>query len=699
MVLSVAFLWHLHQPPYRDPLSGRWILPWVRLHGLKDYYDMAAILNEVPGIALNFNFSPCLLSQITAYASGEADEVLSGIAYKPAPLLSEEERAFLVREGFNANPRTLIEPHARYRELLLIRGRRLAGEIGEILARFTEQDLRDLQVWSQLAWFDPWTASQDSELSSLIAKGEGYSEEDKLLLRRKEQELLIKIIPAYRELSDHGRIELTASPYYHPILPLLTDSDVARQASPAIRLPPRFAHPEDALDQMERAALAMKDLFGVSPRGLWPSEGAVSDEIIPLVSRAGFEWLATDEDILRHSLPDSGKLVPEDLYAPWVADSGKARMTILFRDRTLSDLIGFEYARWPAREAAEDFMERLKEIKKQVEGKLADPLVLVALDGENAWEYYPADGREFLLALYRALSEERDIRTVTISDYLGDHPPDATKRTLSRLHPGSWINHDFSTWIGSEAHHRAWSLLREAREVLARSQGPSEAWESLYSAEGSDWFWWYSGRHMSAHLAEFDRLFRNHLMQAYKLAGIAPPAGVYEPIVRAHEVRRGPDREPKEAVHPVLDGKITDYYEWQGAGRYDLRWGGAMPYPRGLLTELLYGADRDSLYLGLVLSRMSRMDQENLTVTLEAVEPAASRLILFREGNVQTPCAGALGKILEIGIPFKALGMSPGVTLAFFLVLSLGEEGERYPEEPIMIQPFDEAQNEAQWMA
>ena len=699
MTLSVAFLWHLHQPPYRDPLSGRWILPWVRLHALKDYYDMAAILGEVPEVALNFNFSPCLLSQLSAYASGQADEVLRDIVYKPTLLLSDEERGFLLSEGFQANPRTLIKPHPRYHELFLKRGRKLEGNIGETLARFSEQDLRDLQVWSQLAWVDPWYVSGDSDLSSLLAKEKEYTEEDKLLLQKKEQELLFRIIPTYRKLWEQGRIELTTSPYYHPILPLLADSDVSKECMLQAKLPQQFAHPEDALRHLEKAAKAMEQFFGKRPKGLWPSEGAVSAGILPLISQAGFEWLATDEDILRNSLPEGRSFKPDDLYSPWNVEVGEGRMTLLFRNKTLSDLIGFEYSRWPAEEAVGDFMDRLREIQRQeAEGKLENPLVLIALDGENAWEYYPRDGREFLLALYRALSREKDIRTVKISDYL--NVQSQIPRKLFRLFPGSWINRDFSTWIGSEAHNHAWNLLRVAREAVVRAGGPEEAWESLYAAEGSDWFWWYSGRHSSTHLAEFDLLFRHYLIEAYKKAVLPPPAELYEPIVRPQEVRRGPDREPRGAIHPILDGKVTDYYEWKEAGRYDLRWGGAMPYPRGLLTELLYGKDKDNLYMGLFFSRLSPKEEERLTVTLEVIKPVPMRLTLLREMKAQPPCSGTLGKILEVAVPFKALGNSSGKTLSFFLDICLkGEEEERYPEKPVLILPFDEAQGETQWIA
>lgn len=696
MTLSVAFLWHLHQPTYRDPLTGRWLLPWVRLHALKDYYDMVAILEEVPGIALNFNFSPCLISQLSAYARGDVEEVFAEIAYKPASSLTNEERAFLLRAGFQANPRTMIESHARYRELYLKRGRRLEMNLGEAIARFTEGDLRDLQVWSQLAWFDPWVASRDPDLRALLHKEEGYSEEDKLLLRKKEQGLVTQILPMFREALARGRIEITASPYYHPILPLLTDTDAARECRPEANLPNRFRHPEDASWHLEKAVDALELAFGQRPTGLWPSEGAVSEEVIPLASQAGFQWLATDEGILRQSL-GAESVRPEELYAPWSLEKGD--MTILFRDTTLSDRIGFEYSRWPTKEAVEDFLEHLRGIQQRTAGKIEAPLVLVALDGENAWEYYSSDGREFLLALYQALAQEPDLQTVRITDYLRAHHPARSQRKLSKLYSGSWIDHDFSTWIGSEAHLKAWNLLGEARNALSEASWSGEAWESLYAAEGSDWFWWYSERHLSTNLEEFDLLFRNHVIKAYEAVGLPPPPQVYETIAPPGKGAGGrPEREPSAAIHPILDGKITDYYEWQGSGRYDLRRGGVMPYPRGLLTELLYGADAANLYLGLSLVRLRPEEKERLEITLEGIEPKSLQLPLVRSGQILAPCKGAFGKILEMAIPLSVLNLVRGKNLTFFLILTLDEE-ERYPGEPATIRPFDEDQDEAQWMA
>ena len=322
---EIAFLWHMHQPYYEDLVTHEHILPWVRLHALKDYYGMVAILSEFPEIRMTFNLVPSLLVQLDAFAGNRALDRALEVGLKPALSLTEQDALFMFQNFFQAQPHRMIEIYPRYAELLARRGpldRR--EEVRTALRRFSVDDLRDLQVWQKLAWIDPLYLEGDARIQGLLAKGGQFTEEDKQVLRTVELEILNAIVPAYREAMERGQIELSTSPFYHPILPLLCDSDVYKRTHPDSRLPrQRFVHPEDALEQLTRAAVYHEQLFGRRPIGLWPSEGSVSDAMVPLAARAGFSWMATDELILARSLGvvftrDANGQVeqPEPLYRP-----------------------------------------------------------------------------------------------------------------------------------------------------------------------------------------------------------------------------------------------------------------------------------------------------------------------------------------------------------------------------------------------
>src|SRR5262245_40315488 len=496
---AVAFLWHMHQPYYEDLVTREHILPWVRLHSLKDYYGMVAVLEEFPEVRATFNLVPSLLVQLEAFAAGQAHDPYLELGLKPAEALMPEESDFIVDNFFSAQPQRMIDPYPRYRELLALRGDASAGSDGQGAARrFSTDDLRDLQVWQKLAWIDPSYLAGDQRVKGLIEKGRDFTEDDKALLRTIELELLNAVIPAYRKRAQAGQIEISTSPFYHPILPLLCDTDIYKHTHPQSPMPRhRFQHPEDAAEQLERAADCHKRLFGRRPVGLWPSEGSVSDAIVPLVAKAGFEWMATDELILARTLGlnfnrDSGGHVdqPRRLYAPYRLAAGNRHVAIAFRDHALSDMIGFQYASWGADAAADDFVSRLVEAGRRSRAASGEePTIFVILDGENAWEYFEGGGRPFLRALYHRLSHHPELRTVTMSEACK-----SARETLPGIFPGSWIDANFYIWIGHADDRRAWTQLAEAREVLETATQVDEASrrqarEEILIAEGSDWFW------------------------------------------------------------------------------------------------------------------------------------------------------------------------------------------------------------------
>jgi alpha-amylase/alpha-mannosidase (GH57 family) len=422
----VALLWHMHQPYYEDLVTREHILPWVRMHALKDYYGMVALLEEFPQVRVTFNLVPSLLVQLEAFAGNRAHDRYLELGLKAADTLGRDEVLFVLRHFFHAQRERMIDIYPRYAELLRLRGDSVAAPDLEAAARrFSPADLRDLQVWQKLAWVDPYYLDRDPRIRALVAKGRAFDEGDKATLRAVELEILNAVIPAYRARAAAGQIEISASPFYHPILPLLCDTDVYKQTHPHSAMPrQRFVHPEDALEQLERAGRYHEQLFGVRPVGLWPSEGSVSDAMVPLAAQAGFRWMATDEMILGRSSGITfsrdgfGHLLqPAALYQPYRVEANGASIACGFRDHALSDLIGFTYAGWSAERAADDFVGRLIEGGRRAAANgVADPVIFVILDGENAWEHFHGGGRPFLRALYGRLAQHQEIETVTMAE-------------------------------------------------------------------------------------------------------------------------------------------------------------------------------------------------------------------------------------------------------------------------------------------
>ena len=594
--IYLCFLWHMHQPFYKDLISGEYRLPWTRMHGLKDYYGMVRLLEEFPGVKQTFNLVPSMMVQVEEYAKGEARDPFLACALKPAEALTDDERSFLLRHSFHADPARLIYRYPRYGELL---------EAWEAVKRnadharriFGNQDFRDLQVLSQLAWFDEEFLEHDVHVRALVSKARGFSLEDQALMGRKQIEILNLVMPEYERMAASGHIEISTTPFYHPILPLVCDSDIAGVSHPFVPLPSRFRYPEDARYQLSMAREFVSSRFGVAPAGLWPSEGSVSDEALAQASELGFEWAATDSGVLEKTFGHGAGL--DALYSPYEWKQGGHKIKMIFRDHFMSDLIGFVYSRMSASSAAGDFLHRIHENCRGAIEAGRDAVVPVILDGENAWEYYDHNGRPFLRELYRRISDDPRISAVTVSEALARVEP----RVLHRIAPGSWINANFDIWIGAEEDNKAWEYLLRARQAYAAAAGDCGeekrklAYEELLIAEGSDWCWWYGPEHSSDNREEFDQLFRDHLANVYHALGLAPPDELSRPILKTIAVKESRE-EPTGSIRPVLDGEVTSYFEWMGAGRYraDSR-SGSMHGGRGLLRDLYYGTDGRDLYI------------------------------------------------------------------------------------------------------
>ena len=715
-MLRIAILWHMHQPYYKDLVSGEYRLPWVRMHGLKDYYGMVKLLDEFPKVHQTFNLVPSLMVQIEDYVSGSARDPFLDVATKPAAELSVEERRFALDYLFQANPTHMIGRYPRYKELWDVFGG--AGYDSMRAERmFQTQDFADLQVLSQLAWFDEFFLEQP-DVAALVKKGRKFSRQDQEFVTAKQRQIMAAVLPAYAAAARKGRIEISTSPFYHPILPLVCDTDQGAVSHPGLRLPQTaYRHPEDAREQLVRGLDLHQRVFDTRPVGVWPSEGSVSEQVLEIACRCGVRWMATDEGVLGRTLnfnfarDGHGHLASgghERLYAPYVYEKGPVRMHLLFRDHILSDLIGFLYSGLEAKNAANHFVSSIKEAAEPVLRQGKDALVAVILDGENAWEYYPRSGREFLRRVYDALQNDPGIEAVTASQAIERHR-DAPK--LTSLVPGSWINANFDVWIGAPEDNTAWDYLAAARTFYAQASptAPPDkrklALEEILIAEGSDWNWWYGPEHHSANDREFDELYRKHLTNVYQSLGAGPPVYLAHAIAGA-QVR--PVFASQTAyIHPRVHADFTRYFDWIGAAMYTAdRRAGAMHGKVSLLDAIYAGIDEDFLYGRLDFIGGIPQEAFALIVTCERVAsvesaaasgssgtrklvtdsaPASFRLEVKVEGHAikswrlqpsdsETDIAGSdvpdnntvrltLYKNFEFQIPLELLGASLGQTL------------------------------------
>lgn len=519
-MVYLAIIFHMHQPYYKNLLTREASVPWVRLHGVKDYLDMPLLLEKYPNVHLTFNMVPSLLEQIEDYTNNTIKDLFLELSYKPADQLTEEDKKFILDRFFSIHRDQVIAFFPRYYELFWKK---------EDKKSFTTQDFLDLQTWFNLAWIDPHFRRTMPELAHIINKGRGYTEEEKRIVLDTHRQILAKIIPYYKQAVARGQIELSVAPYYHPILPLLYNTKIAKEANPKTVLPKQqFSFPEDAQAQIKAAVDFYKDRFGHAPAGMWPSEEAVSEHIIDYMVAEGIKWIVTDEAILFKSLKIK-KRNTKFLYQPHLLKREEGELNIIFRDRNLSDLIGFSYQNWKPADAAADFIKHMEEISSAFKG--TDVLVTIAMDGENAWEYFRDDGYPFLESFYQGLSTSEHVKTVTVSEYLSRFK---SQHEIKRLAAGSWIYGEFGKWIGNPHKTKAWEWLACARKELQaavnsghlKGEQLSLAWKQMYILEGSDWFWWYG----EDPTGDFDRLYRLHMTNFYSLIGKESPAYLAAPL-------------------------------------------------------------------------------------------------------------------------------------------------------------------------
>jgi alpha-amylase/alpha-mannosidase (GH57 family) len=686
MGVRLALLWHMHQPMYTDPATGEAILPWVRFHATHAYYDMGRVLDRHPSVKATVNFVPSLLEQLEGAASGTARERYLELTRARPQELSEHERRFVVEHFFMADHEQVIRPLPRFWELLQLK----SAARGD-LAAFGDQDLLDLQVLFNLGWMGFAARQDEPEVARLVAKGARFDEADKAALLDAQQRVLRAVVPLWRRLADRGQVELSTTPYYHPILPLLCDSDSARRAMPEARLPRRFSHPGDARAQVKLAIEKHFATFGRAPSGMWPAEGSVSPEAAAVLASEGVRWIATDEGNLFRSQPSPAQR--GQLYQAWSYDAGGHPLAIGFRDRTLSDRIGFTYARMHPRDAVADFIGQLRRAEADARtAGLHDPLVPVVLDGENAWERYVGAGEEFLDSLHQALATTPGLVTQTMSAALAK----PTAR-LTHLHSGSWIDSNFRVWIGHQEDNEGWNLLGEVRTLVAKHEDagdvPAERLEQakrlLYQAEGSDWFWWYGDDFDTENAAEFDALFRDRLVRAATLVGEAPPWKANEPIgakARRQGAQRRVHEPPTALVRPTVDGRARSWTEWLGAGRVLPNAAMGSMHRESSVKALHYGCDLERLYLRLdPVEQRLRGVQLVVSVGAPGRQPVEVRAELRSEDASVSLAGGVVrcGEVVELSLPLAALGLAAGEQAELSIrILRDGSEEDRIPPGP-----------------
>jgi alpha-amylase/alpha-mannosidase (GH57 family) len=710
---SVAFFWHQHQPYYPDDVSGETLMPWVRLHGTKDYIGMALHMQEVPEFRCTINLVPSLVVQIQRYVAGGSDRHLD-VSRAPADTLDRTDALYLLDHFFMANPGNMIDPYPRYRELYHKRapGRQSAEHA---LQAFNAQDFRDLQIWSNLTWIHELVFERDKELQAFRQKGRDWTEAEKAWLLEKQRQIIGEILPLHAQLVAGGQLELTTTPFYHPILPLLWDKRSARQAMTQCDLPKYLdQYKEDAREHLRMGVAQHTEVFGAKPRGMWPSEGSVSQEILGAIIETGIEWIATDEEILSHSTDHFVHRTashhinrPEMLYRPWRVEADGKSLQIIFRDHGLSDLIGFEYQRnadsvW----AAKDLLHKCSEIGRVCRGHSGNnpPLIPIILDGENCWEYYRDGGVTFLRTLYREAAKHTQLESVRVQDHLDRYP--ATDK-INRLFAGSWINHDFYIWIGHREDRDAWDALHLAREVLIRAEKEAKhapevlksARRELMIAQGSDWFWWYGDDHSSAQDALFDQLFRRHLQNIYQLLREPVPSHLYRPIKRIE--KRIIHTQPRSFLRMNVDGK-RNFYDWLMAGVYTAgsERGTMTKVTTGLIKHVCFGFNEDTLFvrldtLGPASEEFKAVDElrirfiepDGTEIRIPLQDGAPGKIALLRDGTLEPPPTFqvGIGAIVELGIPLQTIGVRHGEPLQWFVELYSNRQSiDRAPGEGVI---------------
>ncbi|MHB1680455.1 MAG: hypothetical protein ACYCTB_08135 [bacterium] len=737
--LNVAFIWHFHQPYYKDNFTNEFLMPWTRLHGTKDYFYMAQLVKNFPDIKCTFNYSPSLLIQLKDYIENYENtplDIFLRISKTNIAELSIEDRIFIINKFFPAceTSDNFIKKSKHFYDLSL----RLSSQNSNLTPNegkinlFTEQEYIDIIVLFNLLWIDPLSIANDQFLNGLKIKDSNFTEGEKeKLVNIKIPEILKKIIPAISDLIDNKQIEISGSPLYHPILPLLCDTNVANFNNPKVSLPyPPFRHPEDAEIQIKKSIEYFKNELNYNLNGMWPSEGSVSENAVNIMINNKLKWIATDEDILANSVginlnnPQDRKF----LYKPYILKRKGGFLYIFFRDRSISDLIGFKYANYNPKQAALGLINYIKYIYISIENinEKGLGIVPIVLDGENAWEYYQNNAADFFNYLYEGLSKEKLIKTVTISGYLESIENNSdiklnnenlkdikwnsskdydfnTIYNIPVIYPGSWINHNFNIWIGNEEDNKSWDLLLKTRDWLTNLKDETikeddlkKAWEQIYIAEGSDYNWWYSDDRTSGIDDEYDALYRTHLSNVYRILNKPVPDDYFIPIFKGKQDVK-PDIKMVSFINPIIDGHIDNYFEWLGSAAYfpETTAGKAMAHANRHIRSIRYGFNKSAIFFRIDFFKkhienlndkefiINFLKPNNYKIINEFTNNLNNNIVIQNRGNNisvisymidnfgnRHDITGSFADVLELSMPIYYLSINADDNIQFYSDLS-----------------------------
>jgi alpha-amylase/alpha-mannosidase (GH57 family) len=684
----------MHQPVYQLSPAGDYLMPWVRLHALKDYHDMVSILENYENIKLNFNLVPVLLDALIDYGEKDLHDIHSRLTVMDVAKLSRDDKRFILNNFFDANYEYMILPSENYNKLY----QRYTNGAED----FSDQEYSDLMALFNLAWIDNSHQKTYPELKKLVKKGSGYTRDDRIRIIEIQREIIRSVIPAYRKFISDGKIEVTTSPYYHPILPVMLDSG----KKIGINLE------DDARAQVKLALERVEKLLGKRPTGMWPSEHCISPKTLNLMSEQGIKWAISDEGILSKSLNfefvRDFKGYMEDPYH-LLKTYKTGSMRLVFRDSVIPNFISFEYYNHDPAKAANDLYDRIKVVQSKL---LSSPdenhLLTIAMDGENCWENYPDDGAVFLSTLYNLISEDPSLETVLLSDYIENDKP----KPLNKVASGSWINRNFDLWIGEPMKDLAWSYLKRVKEDFAGfvKSNPNHpnielAQRELFICEGSDWFWWYGEPNDSGKDNLFDYIFREHLKNTYAYLGLDVPEFLEHPIAPMYGVVK-PSRYPKATFTPEITG--TGDNDWTDAGVIEIPDGPVLNEEK-LFDKISFGYDADNLYFRFFINpyaqnkklihqmyvytraHKQQLSPVRLINKTDNILPLAkekfhnelqitlanneiyTRLVKALGSNLwslasEKGIAAAVDKVAEISLPFENLGIAPGETVEFLFI-------------------------------
>ena len=671
--IRLLFLFHMHQPVYRLRKDGKklYYMPWVYLHGIREYYDVARVIEESEGVKIVVNFVPTLIEQLQDYIDGNYEDVFLEHFKKDASLLTQEEVTFILENFFSINYNSKLKHSRRYLYLLDKRGS--PYDIEKKVKRFTTQEIRDLQMLFYLYNTSVTAEEEFPLLKELKNKDHSFTEREKDELLKIHNEILRRVIPLYKALMEKGKIDITFTPYAHPIAPLLIDSKCAEISNPYTLLPDAtWKFPQNAERQVKQGKEFIKSVFGVEPVGMWPSEGSVSEEFIKMIAKHNVKWTATDEGILEKSL---GYVIrtgafPAEIYELY--EFSGVRM--LFRDRELSDNLGFDLYKLKVNEGVGYFVDKVQNIAEK-----GGKIVSVILDGENPWENYEKGGVPFLRALFKALVNSGLVEFVTGRDLL-----EFDTKSLKRLHPGSWIRADFTTWIGHKEKNRAWEyLVKVKKDVAQEVLTNQEAEKELMYAEGSDWFWWYGDDNPTFYKSMFDFLYRSHLKEVYRLLGKAYPGFLDIPISENRAVSCIVEEE-SDFISPKIDGRINNFFEWLGAGVVDLTrgQGGVMQRQSLSLSRMLFGRDEHNVYIRI--EGRDGLDMVKGRFRIEFFNKNGEKVMEALEGEFPD-CVR--GKVFECRFPLNMVTEDNVLRLAINIIQDEVQE-ERYPQYGFYMLPL-----------